>query len=102
MERAWRFLSHGDLTLLFELPLDPATLLRAGVMLVHTPARPPSPLPTEPVPTLTASMRARLHTLVEAEGRYADAALFLLSRDLQAQAFNRLIEASHAESRCPC
>ncbi len=90
MERARRFLYCGDLSPLFELPLPLDAMMQAGRVL--TCALPLQAPPPAPLPTLSSATREQLRALANEAGTYAEAALFILSRDLQARAFNRSLD----------
>lgn len=94
MKRGERFLQWGDLHQLTELPLLPDEMVEVGVMLLRapTPDMPDRTVTGDPAPTLSEPVRGKLRALVDAADVHAEAALFILCRDVRARAFNRILD----------
>lgn len=90
MERATRFLRVGDLRQLMDLPLSPDAMIQVGSVLQIPSSNGQVLTSLGSVPTLSEAVRRKLRVLVDECGEYTEAALFVLSKDLQARALNHL------------
>lgn len=95
MGRATRFLRIGELSKLYELPLPPEEMIEAGHVLLQAPSgmngATNGTATKRPVPVLSEPVRRRLHHLFKEDGESAEAALYILTQDLKARAFNRTV-----------
>ena len=85
--RAEEYFRRGDLSQLIQLPLAPAEMIQAAEVLLNAPSN-HYPSASSPSSTLSVATRQRLRSLVEEDGIHAEAALFVLTRDLRARALN--------------
>lgn len=99
--RASRFIRNGNLDELTSLPLSPEEMTQAGRVLLQAPSNNFLSPSQAPLPTLSAAVRYRLRTIFEADGLNAEAALFVLSQDLKARAFNRALAQQDRNSVSP-
>lgn len=89
--RAERFLREGNKEKLWSLPLSSEEMYKAGTVIAHATFVSSYPSDSTPITPLPDSLRKKLHVLFEEGSPHSEAALFVLSRDLQVRALNRAL-----------
>lgn len=86
------FLLHANgPACLYDIPLGPDERDQIGRLLAHK-SLDDQRVAAKPVPTLSSATRLQLRALFDSGSEHAEAALYVLSQDLQARAFNHTLE----------